>query len=596
MSLDIFEIRNRIYHRKKLKILMLLVTITAIISIVRLGYLMLYDDYYGQKAIDLHERERDIKAARGRIIDRNGIVLADNVTVCTISVVHSQIEAPEEVIKVLSEKLDISEDKIRARVEKISSIERIKSNVSKNVGDEIRSYHLAGVKVDEDYKRDYPYDDLASKVIGFTGSDNQGIIGLEVKYDQELSGRPGKILTITDAKGVELSELGERRLEPLKGDDLVISLDYNIQKYAQQLAEAAYESKHAESVNILVMNPKNGEIYAMVGVPEFNLNDPFTLPVESQQKLLEGADRQDLLNRMWRNECINDTYEPGSIFKIITASAAFEAGVLSENDSFYCPGYTTVADRRIRCAKVQGHGQQTFTEAVMNSCNPAFINIGLRVGTDNYYKYLNKFEVLNKTGIDLPGEAGTIMHKQENVGPLELATMSFGQSFQITPLRLATTVSAIINGGTMVTPHLALRSQMADGTITQAYYYETREGIVAQDTSEKMRRALYQVVTNGGGKNGYVEGYAVGGKTATSQTLPRNNGVYIAAFLGFAPADNPEVLAIAIINHPEGIYYGGQISAPVVRQLYENILPYLDIQKETNEDSENIFIRNGEQQ
>lgn len=591
MSVDVFERRNRIYHRKKLKILMLLVTFISIISIIRLSYLMLYDDYYGQMAIDLHERERDIKAARGRILDRNGVILADNVTVCTISVVHSQIENPEEVIEVLSKTLDLPEDKVRGRVEKISSIERIKSNVSKALGDEIRGYHLAGVKIDEDYKRNYPYDDFASKVLGFTGSDNQGIIGLETKYDKELSGKAGKILTITDAKGVELSELGERRLEPQKGDDLVISLDYNIQKYAQQLAEAAYRSKQAESVNILVMNPRNGEIYAMVGVPEFNLNDPFTLPDEAQQKLLEGADRQDLLNRMWRNECINDTYEPGSIFKIITASAAFEEGVLSENDSFYCPGYTTVADRRIRCAKVQGHGQQTFTQAVMNSCNPAFINIGLRVGTDNYYKYLRKFEVLNKTGIDLPGEAGTIMHKQENVGPLELATMSFGQSFQITPLRLATTVSAIINGGTMVTPHLALRSQRTDGTITKAYYYEACEGIVSQDTSEKMRRALYQVVTNGGGKNGYVEGYAVGGKTATSQTLPRNNGVYIAAFLGFAPADNPEVLAIAIINHPEGIYYGGQISAPVVRQLFENILPYLEIPKETNN-----IIRNGEEQ
>ena len=586
--MEVFEQRNRIYHRRKLRLFMAFVTLVLVTAIGRLTYLMLMNDSYEKAAIDLHERERDIKAARGRILDRNGVILADNVTVCTISVIHSQVENPEEVISVLGKELFLPEETVRRRVEKVSAIERVKSNVSKEIGDRIRGYELAGVKVDEDYKRYYPYEDLASKVLGFTGSDNQGIIGLEVEYDSELAGKAGKILTVTDAYGIELQNYGERRLEPSCGDDLVLSLDYNIQKYAQQLAEQAYLSKEAESVSILVMNPQNGEIYAMVGVPEFNLNDPFTLSEQYEEQLALGADRQELLNDMWRNECINDTYEPGSIFKIITASAALEAGVLSETDSFYCPGYVTVADRRIRCARVKGHGQQNFTEAVMNSCNPAFVNIGLRVGPDSYYEYLRKFGIMEKTGIDLPGEAATIIHKQENVGQLELATMSFGQSFQITPVRLATSVSAIINGGKMVTPHFAVRSQDKDGSITKAYYYDSREDVVSEKTTAIMKNALFQVVENGGGKNGAVEGYAIGGKTATSQTLPRNNGVYIAAFLGYAPADNPQVLAIAIINHPKGTYYGGQISAPIVRQLFENILPYLEIpQRETAEETDN---------
>lgn len=570
------EYYSRIYHRKKMLFFCETVLLLMIVLAIRLGILMLAEsDYYGEQAIDVHERERDIKAARGRILDVNGIVLADNVTVCTISVIHSQIEDSEAVISMLCEELDLSEEYVRRRVEKYSSIERILSNVDKSVGDIIRSYHYPGVKVDEDYRRYYPYDELASKVIGFTGGDNQGIIGLEVVYEEYLHGTNGQILTVTDAHGLEQAALGERRREPIAGNDLVISMDFNIQMYAQQLAEQAYLTKEADSVSILFMNPNNGEILAMVNVPEFSLNDPFTLSGVADQNLSQ-EERMDALNQMWRNDCINDTYEPGSTFKIITAAAGLEEGVVTMDDSFTCPGYTVVEDRRIRCHKIAGHGTQTFLEATMNSCNPVFVAVGLRLGIERYYDYFEQFGLLKKTGIDLPGEASTIMHKEEDMGLVELATVSFGQSFQITPIQMAVTVSEIINGGVRVTPHFGLRTQDQEGNITQFFTYPMTSGVVSEQTSESMRYMLEQVVANGTGRNGYVEGYCVGGKTATSQTLPRSNGVYIASFIGFAPADNPQVLALAIINHPQGTYYGGQIAAPLVRQLFENILPYLE--------------------
>ena len=571
------ENAHRTFHRNKTVTVMFLCLIIFMILIGRLVYLMVFQsEYYTQKAKELHERERSIKAARGRIIDANGEILADNKTVCTISVIHNQIEDADQVIEVLSKELELSEEYVRKRVEKYSSIEKIKSNVDKSVGDSIRSYELAGVKVDEDYKRYYPYGSLASKVLGFTGGDNQGIIGLEVIYEEYLQGEAGTILTVTDAKGVEVPEAGEERIEPVNGQDLYISLDMNVQSYATQLAMQTMETKQADSVSIIVMNPQNGELMAMVNVPEFDLNNPYTLPQEIQEADINEEKKQELLNAMWRNGCINDTYEPGSTFKVVTASAALEAGVVTVNDTFNCPGYVMVGDRRIRCHKIAGHGSENFVQATMNSCNPAFVTIGLRLGVDDYYKYFKQFGLLDKTGIDLPGEAGTIMHKKENIGQVELATISFGQSFQITPIQLAVTASSIVNGGRRVTPHFGVRTANTDGSGSQSFAYKVKDNVVSAETSETMRYILEQVVENGGGKNAYIEGYRIGGKTATSQTLPRGSGKYIASFMGFAPADNPSVLAVCIINNPQGTYYGGQIAAPVVKQLFENILPYLE--------------------
>ena len=553
----------------------------------RLVYLMIFcSEYYGVRAENLHERERDIKAARGNIYDRNGVVLAENKTVCTISVIHSQIEDPEKVIAVLTKELGMSEETVRKRVEKVSSIERIKTNVEKETGDVIRSYELAGVKIDEDYKRYYPYNELASKVIGFTGGDNQGIIGIEVKYDEYLEGINGKILTLTDARGVEIKNAGERRSEPVEGDDLYLSLDYNIQMYAAQAAVKVREEKQADSVSILVMNPQNGEILAMVNEPEFNLNEPFALNTEIETELSE-EEKQNALNKMWRNQCINDTYEPGSTFKIITASAALEEGKVSLSDQFNCPGYKIVEDRRIRCHKVGGHGAEDFTHGIMNSCNPVFIEIGLRIGSDRFCDYFEQFGLLSRTNIDLPGEASTIMHKRENIGQVELATMSFGQSFQITPIQLATTVSSIINGGNRVTPHFGVETKNAEGEVTHTFVYGQKEHIVSEETSTTMRYLLEKVVSEGSGKNAALEGFSIGGKTATSQTLPRSEKRYISSFLGFAPADDPQVLALIIINNPQGVYYGGTIAAPVCRDLFSNILPYLGIeQAPVTEDAE----------
>ncbi len=569
----------RIYQKKKILFLGVGSLILLLGLFGRLMYLMVVkSDYYAAMAQELHERERDIKAARGRILDRNGIVLADNKTVCTISVIYSQMEDREAVIDMLCKELELTEEYVRKRVEKYSSRERIKSNVDKKIGDRIRAYDMPGVKVDEDYKRYYPYNMLASKVLGFTGSDNQGIIGLEVMYEDYLSGTPGKILTVTDAKGIELQREGERREEPIAGQDLTISLDLNIQNYAMQLASQAYDTKEAENVMILVMNPQNGEIYACVNWPEFDLNNPYELTDVWSTKLT-GGNTQDNLNKMWRNGSINDTYEPGSTFKIITAAAGLEEGVVTPQDTFSCPGFIMVEDRRIRCHKTVGHGAETFVQGTQNSCNPVFITVGMRLGVEKYYAYFERFGLKNKTGIDLPGESRTIVHQMENMGPVELATMSFGQSFQITPIQLLTTVSSIINGGNRITPHLALKSEGAEGVTV--FEYPVTEGIVSEETSATMQDILESVVSEGGGKNGQVEGYLVGGKTATSQTLPRGNGKYIASFIGFAPADDPQVIALAIITHPKGVYYGGQIAAPIVRQLFENILPYLE-EKEYN--------------
>lgn len=579
--------RNKTFNRRKIMIIFVAVLLLMVFLMGRLVYLMIFcSEYYGVRAENLHERERDIKAARGNIYDRNGVVLAENKTVCTISVIHSQIEDPEKVIAVLTKELGMSEETVRKRVEKVSSIERIKTNVEKETGDAIRSYELAGVKIDEDYKRYYPYNELASKVIGFTGGDNQGIIGIEVKYDEYLEGINGKILTLTDARGVEIKNAGERRSEPVEGDDLYLSLDYNIQMYAAQAAVKVREEKQADSVSILVMNPQNGEILAMVNEPEFNLNEPFTLNTEIDTELSE-EEKQDALNKMWRNQCINDTYEPGSTFKIITASAALEEGKVSLSDQFNCPGYKIVEDRRIRCHKVGGHGAEDFTHGIMNSCNPVFIEIGLRIGSDRFCDYFEQFGLLSKTNIDLPGEASTIMHKRENIGQVELATMSFGQSFQITPIQLATTVSSIINGGNRVTPHFGVETKNAEGEVTHTFVYEQKEHIVSKETSATMRYLLEKVVSEGSGKNAALEGFSIGGKTATSQTLPRSEKRYISSFLGFAPADDPQVLALIIINNPQGVYYGGTIAAPVCRDLFSNILPYLGIeQAPVTEDAE----------
>ena len=568
--------KNKTYIRKKIVVTFFLCAAAFLMLIGRLVYLMVgRSGHYTEAAKDLHERERSIKAARGRIIDSTGAVLADNRTVCTISVIHNQISDPQRVVEVLSKELELSEEYVSQRVEKYSAIERIKSNVDKSIGDKIREYDLDGVKVDEDYKRYYPYETLASKVLGFTGGDNQGIIGLEVIYEEYLKGKEGTILTVTDAKGVEIAEAGEERIEPESGNDVYVSLDINIQSYATQLAMQAMETKQADSVSILVMNPQNGEILAMVNVPEFDLNDPYTLP-EGVPQPASQEEKQNALNQMWRNGCINDTYEPGSTFKIITAAAGLESGEVTVNDSFSCPGYIMVEDRRIRCHKVGGHGAENFVQGTMNSCNPVFITVGMRIGVDRYYDYFQKFGLLTKTGVDLPGEAGTIMHKKENIGAVELATISFGQSFQITPIQLATTASSIGNGGNRVTPHFGVKVVNGKGETVENLQYPVKKGVVSEQTSETMRYILEQVVENGSGKNGYVEGYRVGGKTATSQTLPRGSGRYISSFLGFAPADDPKVLAVAIINNPQGVYYGGQIAAPVVRQLFENILPYLE--------------------
>ena len=570
--------RSKTFNRRKIWLMFLAVFFVLMFLGGRRVYLMVFcSEYYGQKAEDLHERERDIKAARGRIIDATGKILATNKSVCTISVIHSQIDEPEKVIAALQKELGLTEEEVRKRVEKVSSIERVKTNVDKETGDRIRAYGLSGIKVDEDYKRYYPLDTMASTVLGFTGADNQGILGLEVKYDSYLQGASGKILTLTDARGIEIENAGETRLEPVNGYDLYISMDSNIQQYCEQAAEKAYIKKQADEVSVIVMNPQNGELMAMVNYPEFNLIEPFTLIEEMGADGTESADKkQELLNRMWRNPCISDTYEPGSTFKIITAAAALEEGVVSLTDQFYCPGYKLVEDRRIRCAKTSGHGAETFETGIMNSCNPVFIELGERLGVENYYKYFKQFGLTQKTGIDLPGEAATIMHKQENVGPVELATISFGQSFQITPIQLVTTVSSIINGGTRITPHFGVEVRETDGTLVETFSYDKREEICSGETSETMQYLLEKVVSEGGGKNAKIEGYAIGGKTATSQTLPRSEHRYISSFLGFAPADDPKVLVIAIINNPKGTYYGGLIAAPVVKEIMENILPYLD--------------------
>ena len=569
------------YNRKKIILIFTCCLLAVCVLTGRLIKLMVFEsEYYQELADDLHERERSIKAARGKIIDASGTVLATNRTVCTISVVHSQIKEPERVIEVLCKELELPEETVRKRVEKYSSIERIKTNVEKEIGDRIRAYQLEGVKIDEDFKRYYPYGSLASKVLGFTGSDNQGIIGLEVVYDKYLQGINGTILTQTDARGVEIADAGEERVEPVAGSDLYISLDYNIQLYAQQAALKALEQKQATYVSILVMNPQNGEIYACVNVPEFDLNDPFTLNVDVDTSGLTEQQKQDLLNQMWRNQSINDTYEPGSTFKTITAAAALEKDVVSLEDTFSCPGFRMVEDRRIRCHKVGGHGTETFVQGIENSCNPVFIDIGQRIGVDDFCGYFDQFGLLSKTGVDLPGEAGTIFHKKENIGPVELATISFGQSFQITPIQLAATVSSLINGGTRVPPHFRVEIRDAQGTLLKKLTYAQKEGIVSEETSETMRFLLEKVVSEGGGKKAYIEGYRIGGKTATSQTLPRGTNKYISSFIGFAPADDPQVLAMAIIHNPQGIYYGGTIAAPVVQDIFSNILPYLGIEKE----------------
>ena len=579
--------KNMTFHKKKVWVVLLGCMLLMVGLMGRLVYLMCFrSDYYYEKAKELHERERDIKAARGEILDAKGRVLASNRTVCTISVIHSQIKEPEKVIALLSEKLEMDEAEVRKRVEKISSIERVKTNVEKSTGDEIRESNLAGVKVDEDYRRYYPLGSLASKVIGFTGGDNQGIIGLEVKYEDILKGKPGKILTTTDARGVEIDKLGEAREDPTDGKTLMISLDANIQKFAQQAALKVMEEKQAERVSILLMNPQNGEIYACVNVPEFDLNDPFALTddlkIQSRIRTAGKTDterKQELLNQMWRNTCLNDTYEPGSTFKIITMAAGLEAGVVSPKDRFYCPGYKVVEDRRIHCAKRTGHGSQNFVEGAQNSCNPVFIEVGLRLGTDRYYKYFRQFGLLDKTGADLPGEAKTIMHQMKNMGEVELATVSFGQSFQITPVQLAATVSSLINGGRRVTPHFGVAVLNSDRTEGEKLIFPVKDGIVSEKTSGEIRKILETVVSQGSGKNAKIEGYAIGGKTATSQTLPRSANRYISSFLGFAPADDPQVLGLCIIHDPKGIYYGGTIAAPVIRSIFENILPYLGIEK-----------------
>ena len=570
--------KNKTYHKKKILVVFTCAFLILTGLIGRLVYLMVFDaEYYQKRAEDLHKRERKIKAARGEIVDRNGVVLATNKTVCTISVIHSQIKEPERVTEILAKELEMDQAEVRKRVEKVSSMEKVKTNVEKEVGDKIREYNLDGVKVDEDYKRYYPYDSLASKVLGFTGGDNQGIIGLEVKYEETLKGSNGTILTTTDARGIELDAVAEGRIEPVAGKTLEISMDYNIQKYCEQAAEKVMREKQADGVSILLMNPQNGEILSMVNVPEFNLNDPFEL---NSGEELEGEKLQDALNAMWRNRCINDTYEPGSTFKIITSAACLEEGVVTPEDTFSCPGYRMVEDRRIRCHKVGGHGSETFVQGIQNSCNPVFIDIGLRLGAERFYDYFQQFGLLDLTGIDLPGEAGTIMHQVENIGLVELATISFGQSFQVTPVQMAVTVSSIINGGRRVTPHFGKAVLDREGNVLETLSYEERSGVVSEKTSKTMQTLLEGVVANGSGKNAYIEGYSIGGKTATSQTLPRSANKYISSFIGFAPAEDPQVLGMVVIHNPQGIYYGGTIAAPVLRSIFDNVLPYLGIEKQ----------------
>ena len=570
--------KNKTYHKKKILVVFTCAFLILTGLIGRLVYLMVFDaEYYQKRAEDLHKRERKIKAARGEIVDRNGVVLATNKTVCTISVIHSQIKEPERVTEILAKELEMDQAEVRKRVEKISSMEKVKTNVEKEVGDKIREYNLDGVKVDEDYKRYYPYDSLASKVLGFTGGDNQGIIGLEVKYEETLKGSNGTILTTTDARGIELDAVAEGRIEHVAGKTLEISMDYNIQKYCEQAAEKVMREKQADGVSILLMNPQNGEILSMVNVPEFNLNDPFELNTGEE---LEGEKLQDALNAMWRNRCINDTYEPGSTFKIITSAACLEEGVVTPEDTFSCPGYRMVEDRRIRCHKVGGHGSETFVQGIQNSCNPVFIDIGLRLGAERFYDYFQQFGLLDLTGIDLPGEAGTIMHQVENIGLVELATISFGQSFQVTPVQMAVTVSSIINGGRRVTPHFGKAVLDREGNVLETLSYEERSGVVSEKTSKTMQTLLEGVVANGSGKNAYIEGYSIGGKTATSQTLPRSANKYISSFIGFAPAEDPQVLGMVVIHNPQGIYYGGTIAAPVLRSIFDNVLPYLGIEKQ----------------
>ncbi len=570
-------LRSRIHNRKKLFLVAIVVMLIIILLCLRLSYLMIFkSNYYNEKAEQVHQRERVIKAARGQILDRNGVVLASNRTVCTVSVIYNQVKEPDKVIEVLSKELSLAEEEVRKKVEKVSSIEKIKSNVDKSVGDKIREYDLDGVKVDEDYKRYYPYGTLASKVMGFTGADNQGIIGLEVQYEEYLKGIDGKILTTTDASGVEIKDVVEQRIEPIDGMNLITSLDVNIQEYCQQTAKKVLESKGANYVSIIVMNPKTGEIYAMVNEPEFDLNEPYELNYEPEEELSD-KEFMDELNKMWRNQCINDTYEPGSTFKMITATAALELGVANENTTFSCPGYKIVDDRRIRCHKTTGHGSENFTDGLCNSCNPYFIEIGSLVGTKNLYSYMDKLGILKRTGVDLPGEAGTIIHNIENVKNVELATMSFGQSFQITPLQLLAATSCIVNGGNLVTPHFGVKTMDNEGNIRDEFIYQITQDVITEETSEKMRTMLEKVVSEGGGSKCYIEGYSIGGKTATSEKLPRGNGKYIASFIGFAPADDPEVIAMCIIDEPEGVYYGGTIASPVIKEVFENILPYLGV-------------------
>ena len=569
--------KNLTYHKKKVWVVFLCCGAVLLGLTIRLVYLMGFrSDYYYEKAEDLHERERDIKGARGKILDSQGKVLAANKTVCTVSVIHSQVTDPEKVVRVLVDKLGIDEEKIRKKVEKVSSIERIRTNVEKETGDAIREENLDGVKVDEDYRRYYPYGSLASRVLGFTGGDNQGIIGLEVRYEEILKGKSGKIFTVTDARGIELNGMGEKREEPKAGNNLRISLNADIQEFVQQEALRVMEEKQAERVSILLMNPQNGEILACANVPEFDLNDPFTLNTDTDTSGMTDREKQDLLNRMWRNPCLNDTYEPGSTFKIITMAAGLEEKVVSLEDRFYCPGYKLVDDRRIHCANRRGHGSQNFVEGAQNSCNPVFIEVGLRLGVDRYYHYFRKFGLLEKTGVDLPGEAGTIMHQKKNMGNVELATVSFGQSFQITPVQLATTVSSLINGGRRITPHFGVAVENPEGNRIEELEYPAKTGILSEKTSQEIRYILEKVVSVGSGKNAAIEGYSIGGKTATSQTLPRSANRYISSFLGFFPAEDPQVLALCIIHDPKGIYYGGTIAAPVVRRIFENILPYME--------------------
>lgn len=583
--------KNKTYNKKKIFFVFIFAFLLIAGLIGRLIYLMIFDaEYYQKKAEDLHEREREIKAARGEIIDANGEVLATNKTVCTISVIHNQITDQEAVISMLAKELELTKDEVRTRVEKVSSIERIKTNVDKEIGDRIRDYEMDGVKVDEDYKRYYPYNELASKVLGFTGGDNQGIIGLEVKYEDYLKGQNGTILTTTDARGVELEGVAEDRIEPIAGKTLQLSLDYNIQSYAQQAAEKVMEEKEADAVSIILMNPQNGEIYAMVNLPEFNLNDPYTLSSVSDTSELDDETKQELLNQMWRNGSINDTYEPGSIFKTVTTAACLEEGVVSLDDTFSCPGYKIVEDRKIRCHKVGGHGSETFKEGLQNSCNPVFMEIGMRLGSDKFYDYFEQFGLLGKTGVDLPGEASTIMHNKDDIGQVELATMTFGQSFQITPMQMATTVCSLVNGGTRVTPHFGVQVLDEDGTVTKTFKYEEESGIVSEETSELMQELLESVVSEGGGINAYIEGYEIGGKTATSQTLPRSANKYISSFVGFAPADDPQILGMCLIYNPQGVYYGGTIAAPVIRDIFDNVLPYLGYEKD-----ESVITENEEQ-